>query len=199
MRAFPIQCAVRRAFTLVEVVVALGLGVLLVVGVQGLIVQAYRTSRTLEDRAQAEAVTRLPLELLEQDLAGTMGGDLVLTNQSLTLRTANAMQSQRIATRHVVHVRYRAVQDPDGTWRLARQEWELDAPVPEAQSSGVVVAEGLAGVHFAAFDGRSWQGTWPPRVARRLLAVRGELTRENGAPEPRVFRMAPWRWRRHDE
>jgi hypothetical protein len=187
----------RPSFTLIEVVVALGLGVVLMVGVQRLTVQGYRAYAVLQQRqAQAGRYT-LACELLGQDLAQLLSvGSLALRADTLSLTTGNAMQSTRVATRHAVVVRYAAVRCGDNRFRLLRDEHELGQE--SLGGSGVVLADGLTAVTWEVHDGQSWHTLWPLPVPRAARAVRVGLQWADGHQEQRVFALAPLHWGRHD-
>lgn len=188
----------RPAFTLIEVVVALALGVTLLVAVQGLVVQAYRTSVQIEDRAARDATRTLPFALLGQDLASrpTTSG-LWLQNGALSFTTLNAMQSTRVAPRHAVSVRYAYERTGDGTSRLLRRESEPGRD--DRTGATVVLADGIATATIDVFDGQGWHDRWPLRVSRQACAVRIKLTWSNGEAKTQIVRLAPLRWRRHDD
>jgi prepilin-type N-terminal cleavage/methylation domain-containing protein len=191
------RCTRRPAFTLIEVVVALALGVTLLVAVQGLVVQAYRTGVQIEGRAARDATRMLPFVLLRQDLTNrpTTGG-LWLQNGVLSFTTLNAMQSARVAPRHAVSVRYACERTGDGASRLLRREAELGRD--DRAGAAVVLADGIAAATIDVFDGQSWHDRWPLRVARQARAVRIKLTWSSGKTETQIIRLAPLRWRRHD-
>jgi hypothetical protein len=186
------------AFTLIEVVVGLGLGVVLLVAVQGIVVHAQRAGAALERRAAEAAVQALPFELLVQDLdSRPAGGGLSLRDGELSFTTLNALQSARIAARHVVAVGYRVERIGAGSCRLTRRERELGEQASD--ETGVVLASGLARAMIEIHDGRTWWDHWPLPTPRPATAVR--LTTQRPACEPReqVAPVAPLRWSRHDE
>lgn len=190
-------CPVRTSFTLIEVVVALGLGVVLLVAIQSLIVHAYRVHATLERQRSADERDALPLALLEQDLTQrTAGGDLTLAEGNLVLDTLSALQADQLVARHAVMVRYSTQHSEHDDLRLLRQERE---PGQEPAVPPVVLAAGLTAVTFELFDGQKWHRTWPPPVSRAAGAVRVVLTWRAGAPETKIFQLTPLHWRRHDE
>lgn len=186
-----------RAFTLVEVLIGLALGVVLLIAVQSLVVHAYRVSVSIGEQSARDAARELPFELLRQDLdALTRTGNLTLEHGVLSLGSLSAMQSQRLAPRHAVRVRYAPALTDTGAYRLLRIERELGDACDVR--TGVVVAGGLRSITFEVFDGREWHGTWPPRVTRRPHAVRLRIVDGRGQPRERIVRLAPQPWRRHD-
>jgi prepilin-type N-terminal cleavage/methylation domain-containing protein len=191
----------KPGFTLIEVIVALSLGVMLAVAVQELLVRSYQAAYIVEQRETVSAVSSLPLELIVADLAQRpAGGGIALQDGTLSLTTTNAMQSERIATRHVVAVSYQQQPDDNGHLRLVRREVELGEEEGEgAEQPGVLLAESLRAIEFEIYDGRTWHSTWPPRVPRSPQAVRVTITHSSGERQQRVIRLAPMTWRRHDE
>ncbi len=184
-------------FTLVEVLVALGLSVVLLGAVQGLLVQIARTSAALARQGADDARRELPLTLLGQDLAQLLAaGSLSVHDQRLSLTTLNSLQAERLAARHAVEVRYAAAPAADGALQLLRQEWELGQSPPE--DGAVVLSSDVAALTFEVFDGQRWQTQWPPSVPRAAGALRVVCRWRDGTVAQRVFRLAPLAWRRHD-
>lgn len=187
----------RWAFTLIEVLIAMGLGVLLLLGLQRIVIHAYRAAQMVESEETANARASFPFSMLAADLAGLpAGAGFVLGGRSLTFRTLSALQSDSIAARHTVNVRY--TWEPDGSDELAllRTEWELEAE-PE-DSVAVTIAQGLQRASIEIFDGQGWHGRWPLRTARAAGAVRLRLERGDTSGM-RVMRLKPMRWRRHSD
>ncbi len=185
------------AFTLVEVVIALTLGVTLLVAVQGLIVGAYRTSDEVERRAADNAAHALPFELLRLDLENRpAGGGLMLADNALRLTTLNTLQSSRLAARHAVKVQYTVEPSNDGLHRLTRREGQLGQR--GQRHPGVILADGISEVTLAVFDGREWRDRWPPQITRTAYAVRFEVTWPDGEQEQLIIPLAPLAWSRHD-
>jgi type II secretory pathway component PulJ len=186
------------AFTLLETVIALGLGVLLVAAVQSLVLHAYRAAATLEEQEHAAARTRLPFELLEQDLSGIVG-QVTLADGELAFTTTNALESERPVVRHAVVVRYQTKSVSDDALCLTRQERELGVDEETNPLGGAVLASGLAAVQLAVGDGQGWHTAWPKPVPRAAWALRMTLTWPDGRTQERTFRLAPWHWRGHDD
>ncbi|MEW6252155.1 MAG: prepilin-type N-terminal cleavage/methylation domain-containing protein [Planctomycetota bacterium] len=184
----------RASFTLVETLVALALGALLAAAVQGLIVHAQRTSgQVCVDQAE-RARRGLPFDLLGQDLAQQPAPALVLHDGTLGLTTTAALQSPRLAARHLVNVVY-ATRAAENEPCLVRSEAELNS----APGPGVALTGGLAAAEFAVFDGRHWQTAWAADPPRRARGLRLRLTWRDGQTLERVFGLGPFEWRRHDE
>lgn len=186
------------ASTLIEVVVALALGVLLLAGVQGIVLGAYRTATVIENQSFADARRQLPFELLRTDLQNQpAGGGLTLRGGVLWLHTMNALQSARVAARHAVGVHYRIEPAADGLCRIVRVEQELgQAFDPE---TGVVLADNVERAAMEVYDGRRWHSQWPLPTPRSARAVRLAIEWGPGQREECTVVLAPLRWRRHDE
>ena len=191
------NCKRLTAFTLIEMVVALGLGILLLVVVQQMTVQAYHTARIVQDRADEATVHGLPVTLLREDLAQLPpGGGVRLEECVLSLVTTNALQSQRVATRHAVTVAYRVAPSDAIGLQLVREESELGKA--RRKSSGVILVTGLQQVDLEVFDGRQWHRRWPLRMSRSATALRITIQWPNGERQQSVLRLEPLQWRRHD-
>ncbi len=184
------------AFTLIEVVVALALGVLLAAGVQSLTVHAFRTSAQLQREHTLAARRELAFILLEQDLATLPSPGVVLSAGGLQFTTAAALQSDRTVTRNAVDVRYVVEPDRSGRQRLLRIERE---PGAASGPAGVELATALKTAQFAVFDGGDWLAVWPTGVPRAALGLRVRLEWPDGQALERRLALAPWHWRRHDE
>jgi len=183
-------------FTLVEVVVALALGVTLLVAVQALVVTSFRTSVEIQSRSAAQAARELPFDLLGPDLASLpAGGGFTLGYGGLTFTTLDSLHSQRLAARHAVVVRYRGEQAA-GRVRLVRQEREVEDQ--RFSDSGVVLTQDATAIHLEILDGRSWHDRWPLRTARTPAALRLTIEGPEGESLVHVFPLQPMRWRRHD-
>jgi len=186
------------AFTLIEVVVGLALGVVLLAAVQRIVVGAYRTSGNIEQRSAADAARARPFQLLAADLQDRpAGGGLTLHDGVLTLPTLHAMQSPRVAARHVVSVRYRLEPAARGSFQIGRAEREPDDDV--WTGAGVPLAEGVATVTIDVFDGERWHPEWPQSVPRMARAVRLTIEWSTGQRAERIVPLTPLQWRRHDE
>jgi prepilin-type N-terminal cleavage/methylation domain-containing protein len=185
------------AFTLVEVIVALALGLLLLAGLQGMTVQAWRTANTLE-RQQTERDRRaLVFDLLAADLAALPPvGGVEVAGSRLRLVTLHAMSAGRDAARHAVDVTWTTRGAPTDRLELLRSERELGAEKPDAD--GCVLATDVVALNCEVFDGSRWSATWPPPAPRSPVALRIMLQRSGAQPEQRVFRLALWSWRKHD-
>lgn len=187
----------RSAFTLIEVVVALGLGVVLLVAVQSMVVHAYRSSVAIEEEGAQRSFQDLPFELLAQDLANLpAGAGLSLRGQVLSFNTMNAMQSDCVVARHAVDIEYAIERSADGAVRLKRLERELDEQ--RAPAAGVTLAAQLESASIEIFDKGTWHDTWPLPTPRTAMAVRLTITWPDGEPQQQIIRLAPLVWRRHD-
>jgi hypothetical protein len=186
-----------RATTLVEVVVALALGVLLVTGVQTLVVRSHQTARALETENADRERDRLPLELVRQDAAALpVTGSLELREGTLRMTTLCDLEAASERIRHAVDVRYHSVRESDGlALRRAQRDVGLDVP----WSNGVAIAKGLQAVRFEIFDGQRWETSWPPSTPRATRAMRIALTWAGEKKSEHVIALGPLHWRGHDE
>ncbi len=185
------------AFTLIEIVVALALGVTLLVAVQGLVVSAFRASDEIERHAVHAAARTLPFDLLRQDLESQpAGGGLLLADNVLRLTTLNALRSSRPAARHAVTVQYAVEPSGSGLFRLTRRENELGKR--NRKQPGVILADEISEVTLDVFDGRQWRDHWPPRIARTAYAARITIVWSDGERRQKIVRLSPLPWSRHD-
>ena len=184
------------AFTLIEVVVGLALGVLVVGALQSLLVHSYRVADTIQRRTDETARNSWPQELLRQDLLSRPAGDdLILRDSSLQFTTLNALQSPRIASRHAVTVRYRTECTEDNRLRLIRQEWEIGSKPPER--GGVVLTDDVTAWEIAVYDGRQWCTAWPSSIPRPAYAVRVHCGGPNDMETHEVIQLVPLAWKHH--
>lgn len=186
----------RRGYTLIEVLVALGLGLVLAAALQRFLVGAYRISRDLEADQRTAARAALPFELLAADLRNLPpGGDFALDADGLRFVTLNALDTGCTAARHAVRVRYSWAQAADARVRLRRAEQELTAVT--APGPGVLLTEPADRVVAEIFDGQHWQTRWPLPLPRRPQALRMTLTTTAARPYSRTVRLAPFEWTSH--
>jgi len=187
-----------HAFTLVEVLVGLALGLLLVGSVQSLVLGSYRLANAVEVRTSAARQGQLPFELLSADLESLpAGGGLALRDGTLTFSTLNALASPRLATRHAVGVAYELEAGSGASQQLVRRERELGED--STPGATVVLAAGLRSIAIDVFDGRQWQSRWPLPTPRAARAVRMIVEHQSGQRDERIIQLAPLEWRRHDE
>lgn len=198
MKSAPLPRDARHGFTLIEVIVALGLGLVLVFAAQSLAMYAHRAARAIETRDTARSMRELVPGLLAQDLANlTAGCGIVLAENTLALSTVHALQSPRLAARHAVAVSYVTRPRDDGRVDIVRREQERGSPAPD--QPGVVLASGLQAARWAVYDGQTWQMRWPTGVPRAARAVRTTLEWSDGTRCQQVLPLTPLVWRRHNE
>ena len=190
--------AAPRGFTLVETIVALGLGVLLLVAVQRVIVHVCRTTVAIEQLEASELRQALPFELLAADLDHRLPGDeLALGARVLRFGSAHALQNPHPVPRHAVQVAYETRITDNSGLTLERTEWEIGAA--RVRENAVELSNQLKAVTFEIHDGRAWHQTWPPAVPRSACLLRMTLQWTDGTVRSRTFRLAPPRWSRHHE
>lgn len=188
--------SIRAGFSLVEVVIALGLGVLLVAAVQTLVVQAYRTSQRMQADERFAELRRLPLELCRADLAGQpIVGGLELRDGVLTLETLCDLEGNTAAVRLAIQSRYRTQSDGAELSVVRAQRPMRD---PRGWSANVVIASGLKSFEVDVSDGQRWHPRWPTPTPRMPRALRIRLEGMDGVRLEEVFPVGTLLWKRHD-
>lgn len=196
----------RSGVTLLEVLVALALGVLLAAGVQTMVLRAHQVHEELRQRDQESRRTSAWRDLLRSDLAAmTTRSAFSLHDGRLELTSLQDLAADSWKTRSTVWVTYTAV--PVGpALRLTRRQSrpsQSDPAPQEATSAGssseLALVDGLRSVTFEVFDGRQWHAEWPLPAARRGLALRVLLQRDTAIAEELLVPLLPARWKRHDE
>ncbi len=180
-----------RATTLIEVIVALALGLLLVMTVQSLAVSAHRTHSILSDRIASTRNSRVVEEILRYDLnnlAAPVGVEI--RDGRLTIGGLLKLSSDRQAVRERISVTY-AVEDAT----LVRLERESAEEEPR-------VARFIAGNEVSRFealvhDGQAWRATWPTQVPRAVRAIRVIVT-DTDQTHAVTVPISPIKWGRHD-
>lgn len=154
----------RVGLTLIEVVVALALGVVLVVGVQTLTVRAHHAARHLRAQEASTRRTEALHDLIRTDLLSMPSvGNMAVRDGELQVTTLNNLEPDSSRTRQTVSVRYRAVENT-GSYPLERAQRNARQ---EQWPAGAVLAPYVQAVTFDVHDGRSWQTGWPPQTLSR--------------------------------
>lgn len=187
----------RRAFTLIEVIVALALSGLLVVALNGMLVSAHRAARFVEQRSDQVRRSSHLGNLLRADLDNRLpGNDVTLKSGHLRISTTNSLTNQRLTTRHAVQVEYASEAGLPGHGELRRREWEFNQ---EPSADGIPILKSALSVSFRIFDGMKWLDAWPPPVFRPGRALQIDITGDDGKTRTDVIPLYPHRWRRHDD
>lgn len=183
----------RSGLTLIEVTVALALGVLLVAGVQVLTVRSYQTAKSLRTEITNTQSQEGWLCLLRTDLLNqTATGNLSLQNDELVITTLNDLEPTSLCTRSTVAVRYR--READGF--LSRTQRDVAV---ESWPDGVCVLPKVKKIDFEVFDGQFWHGQWPlPHMSRRAIGLRILIETEEGAASEVILPLSAMHWSRHD-
>lgn len=184
---------IRSAMTLIEVVIALALGVLLVAGVQVLMVRAHQSAKIVRAQVAESQVRDGWTALLQCDLANlATTGNLALKNNELVLATLNNLDPKSARARSTVAVRYR--RESDGT--LSRSQRGLtDEEWPE----GAVLLRGLHSLTLEISDGQCWSGAWPRQhMNQRARGLRITWTLAGHPEIQRTMPLAELHWGRHD-
>lgn len=185
-----------RGFTLVEILVALALSGLLVMGLQAMLVGARRAERRLAARTAAGRSSAVLADWLHQDLENlTAGSQPQLQDNQLLLTTVNSLRSQRPTPRAAVNVRYRLVPVAQGELRLERSEWDFGTDAPP---QGVPLGPELRASQWQVFDGRQWVQRWPPPTPRPGRALRWNWQISDGNSGQVIIPLAPLMWRPRD-
>ncbi len=180
-----------RATTLIEVIVALALGLLLVMTVQSLAVSAHRTHTILSERIATTRSTRVIEEVLRYDLSNLAAPvGVEIRDGRLTIGSLLRLSSERQAARERASVTYAL--EEGALVRLERESTKEDAFVAR-----VVVAGDISRFEALVHDGQAWRATWPTQVPRAVRAIRVIVTdakRTHAVTVP----ISPIKWSRHD-
>lgn len=180
----------KRALTLIEVIVALALGATLLLAVQALAVGARRSSAALESRLRITEGSAWPRELPTADLRQLASLDgLTLKDGVFTISGLNSCLTDRDAPRHRVEIRYRTASDG-----VLREERELE---DEAPWRGLSLP--WKKLDVSIHDGQNWQRLWPSTLYRPPRAVQFTATGADGVRAAFVVPLGALAWRRHDE
>ncbi len=188
----------RRGFTLIEVVVAMALGVLLLTAVLGLVVRSRQLHDRFMQQARGQDLLAAPLRILADDLrAAGPGAAIDLRDGSLTFDTVNAMHSTRLVPREQTRVRFALVPDAGHAARIVRMEHPrgaFDGPDAASMPLGGSVEE----LQIRAFDGREWHAERRTEAAWPVVAIAVEIRFEPQDEVTRhVFPIRPPPWRHH--
>jgi type II secretion system protein J len=202
----------RRAFTLIEIMMALAGGAVILAAIYGIFTKAVHlrddgTARTREVRVRARAATVLRNDLRNALVSGgrfaaTLTGSP--TGQSggfpgylkFTTTTAHDGGDVNVAAADVQEVEYYIVTDPTAqeakAGRLVRTvNRDLLTTVRQAPAEEPLLT-GVQSMEISFFDGESWQETWEVTDEDKTLpeAVRVRLlTASNTAP---IEVLVPW-------
>ncbi len=198
-----------RAFTLIEVLLAVTIFGIVLVALQGIFHGALRLrNRTVESIENA-----LPLEqaltIIRRDLAGivppggTLGGSVQTTpvidgmngQPTIEFHTAVGILSDRVPWSEVRRVAYLLTAPTNGSAGrvLHRAVTHNLLPVNQATLEDQTLIGGVDSVHFSFYDGSTWRDTWNstnetvplPRAIRfELLLLSTNLNRGNITPRP---------------
>lgn len=207
MRAASSSFCSRRAFTLIEILLATAVAAIVLVVIQSVFFGALRLRNTTADRMAADLALHRALDFVHRDLAGLMSPGGVLSGELQTETNLGFdggveggervspdfyTDSGRIDARSpfgdVQRVAYYLAPAADGEpgFDLIRvvnrnllsvQEAEL----PEEQT----LLTGVAGALFEYYDGSDWTDTWDSAATESLpVAVRFQLQLQAGPGEP---------------
>lgn len=186
----------QRAFTLLEVLIALGLGAMVMVAVQSLAVHTFRVHETIRSSARDSAIARLPDVVLQQDLANLpLGATIELQDGVLRFDTLASLHDDRAAARVPVHVSYSA-EGRAGKFALVRSERALQAE--EETATEVILLETSQPVEISVQHRTHWlDALREPLAVQDIGAVRIRLAGEQSQPTAILIPVHPPAWRHH--
>ncbi len=179
-------------FTLLEVILAMAVGAIVILAVQGVFFGALRLRNTSDQRSDRELALYRALDLMKKDFAGLMlpGGVLVADFQTATSYSLEtSVPGERVSAEFftdtgridasspfadVQRVAYYLSPSPDSDQyelvrTLSRNLLPTLEDVPEEQP----LLEGVESAYFDYFDGSTWTDTWDSAVTSSLpTAVR---------------------------
>lgn len=188
--------AARRAFTVVELIVALVIAGIVATAITGSLSQLGRAREVARLRMTASRRATDALELIRRDVQSTLRtDDLFLTRFRLAAESVSSpvgeldrdqmlLFNERLRSIRPLsysgegqeyETQYRVEVDGDGTTLWRRRD-----PVPDRHedAGGLAepVGEGVVGVRFEAYDGASWRQDWDSDVDGLPRSVRATVT-----------------------
>ncbi|MBL9149743.1 MAG: hypothetical protein JNM94_13720 [Phycisphaerae bacterium] len=194
----PRRHAERRAFTLLELIVAGAIGVIVVGALTLSMTQLSKSRAATQKRLDAHLRASTALDNLRRDLASTVRtDDLFFTRLLIVDQTQSSSQavldrdelllfSSSLDTARVENARYegegseyethyRVENDELGSALLQRRD-----PMPDAmpEGGGVVtpVVDGVVAINLEAYDGENWYPDWDSDIYGMPWAVRATVT-----------------------
>lgn len=200
-----------RAFTLVELVVAIAVSAIVIVTVSSALSRISKTRDVARTRLEAVTRANAALDAIRRDLASTVrDGDLFFTR--IMLRNAPTFSQYGSVDRDEILVynnrlrpmrrdeyageggeyesQYRIEDDRTGSVLWMRRDSVPDE-MGEGGGMAVPVVEGIVGLQIQAYDGESWYDDWDsdlfglPWALRVTVIATGE-TADNPAKDPMI-------------
>jgi type II secretion system protein J len=205
----------RRAFTLLEILIALAACAVILAAIYGLFSKAVRLrdsamarTRDVQVRARAAAVLRNDLQnalVSGGTLAASLQGSAAAQGSSfpgyLKFTTTTAPDSEELPAPDVQQVEYYIITDPgvvdSKAGLLVRAvDRKLLAPVRETPAEEPLL-EGVAGLEVSFYDGQSWKDSWEvtetektlPQAVRVRIKTAAPSADEHPAP---IEVLVPW-------
>lgn len=197
MASYPVQPdAARRAFTLVEVMVALIITAFVLGAIFLSLGQMTKARAASRERMIAHVRADTALNALRRDLVSVIrSDDLFWTRLRITdsigqaafgrvdrdelllfnTRLRPIRESRDYGEGIEYETQYRVVDEPGGPVLWQRRD-AIPDEYPDGGGVVLPVVEGVAGVNFEAFDGESWLNTWESDFSGLPYAVRITVT-----------------------
>lgn len=204
------------AFTLLEVILALALGALAIVGAQSAFGSAFRLRLHAQERIEADLATHRALQIVREDLAGLLprsgrfsgelqtaaGSEITTPAGALTIGPDFVCTSGRVDAwspfGDVQRVSYRLIPN-EGTSRdrftLVRSVSRNLLPMTEAEAETQILLEDVSAALFEFHDGSGWLTDWDSAAAQAMpVAIRLTLerrARDDAAPADPITLVVP--------
>jgi type II secretory pathway pseudopilin PulG len=194
----PRRNAARRAFTLLELIVAGAIGLIVVGALTLSMTQLSKSRASTQKRLDAHLRASTALDNLRRDLASTVRTDdlfftrLLIVDQTQSSREAVLDRdellvfSSSLDTARVENARYEGEGSEYEThYRVENDDlgsalWQRRDPMPDSMpdGGGVVtpVVDGVVAINLEAYDGESWYPDWDSDVYGMPWAVRATVT-----------------------
>lgn len=183
----------RRAFTLIEILLATAVAAIVLIVIQSVFFGALRLRNTTADRIDDDLALHRALDFVQHDLAGLMIPGGVLSGEFQTDTTLNlddGVEGQRVSPdlytdsgrvdartpfADVQRVAYYLTPAADGSGHhdLVRLVSRNLLPVQDESAAGQTLLTDVAAVTFEYFDGIEWTDTWDSTATNTLpVAIR---------------------------
>ena len=201
----------RRAFTLIELVLAMAASAILLMAIYGFFSNAVHLRNDLLDRTREARVRARAAGVIRNDLrnaivsGGTLAATLTGSQQSpgggfpgyLKFTTTTMPDADEVPSPDVQQVEYYIVTDPDATepksGMLVRAATRnLLATTSETPTEEPLLA-GIESMEVAFFDGADWQDSWTYTAASTTTATTTGTSGSTTLPEAVRVRLHPAR------
>ncbi len=198
-----------RAFTLIEIVIAMGAAALILIAVYSLFSKAVHlrdnaTEKVREARLRSRAAFLIRNDLRNALISGTLASRLQGSQKAynsnfpgyLTFTTTTARITSDALVDDVQAVEYFVENDPDapagkGGMLVRTIDTNLLAPT-HTEPTPVPVLSGVKAMDVSFFDGQDWQDEWEVTDSDTTLPQAVRVTLEFADAQPPIDLLVPW-------